>query len=99
MLGPSGQRPAQARASSDTVWMRSPGSGRQAPAIAACCASFPRKADRPSPPSPRNTDIVRPSVNTVVRSSITAPRSNSSGAMKRVEPNIRPMSLTNEPSQ
>lgn len=32
----------------------------------------------------------RASANTVVRSSMTRPRSNSSGAMKRVEPNTRP---------
>ncbi|HLL07914.1 MAG TPA: phosphotransferase [Nocardioidaceae bacterium] len=35
----------------------------------------------------------RPSVNTVVRSSMSAPTSNSSGAMKREAPNIRPMSF------
>ena len=38
--------------------------------------------------------MARPRLKTVVRSSIAAPRSNSSGAMNRVEPNIRPISFT-----
>jgi hypothetical protein len=44
-------------------------------------------------PSERKTKAVRAITKAVVRSSIGAPRENSSGAMNRVEPNIRPMSL------
>ncbi len=45
-----------------------------------------------TPARARKTAAARPMVKSVVRSSMRAPRANSSGAMKRVEPNMRPMS-------
>src|SRR5437868_4573990 len=62
-------------------------------------AHDPRKASALSVPSDRNSRAVRPIVKTLVGSSMRAPNSNSSGAMKRVEPNMRPISLRNGPSR
>jgi hypothetical protein len=59
--------------------------------------SLPRNGARSSVPSESNTATVRPSVKTVICSSISAPSSNSSGGMKRCEPNIRPISFATGP--
>ena len=73
-----------------TVVYRAAGSGLQALVAAAKWLSLPRNGVLPVVPSDRKLKTARPSVKTVVRSSIVAPLTNSSGAMNRLDPNCRP---------
>ena len=61
------------------------------------CPSEPLKAGLSNELSDISTAAVRPIVNTVVRSSMAAPSSNSSGAMNRDEPAMRPIELVKDP--
>jgi hypothetical protein len=75
------------------VGCRSEGAGEVAWRRTAYWASVPRKAARSRVPSESRTRAVRAITKSVVRWSIRAPSWYSSGAMKRLEPNILPMLL------